>query len=103
MKLITLSYLLYPTPPPAQAHAHDTQAHTHAQAAQAHTQLDLWRAGLVEAFAAGIGTIALANFSRLVTILFDVFSTAVAMLLAKSAPGIVGGFAAWVGASTFGL
>ena len=58
----------------------------------------------MEAFAAaGIGTIALANFSRLVTILFEVFSTAVATLFAKSAPGIVGGFAALVGAFMFGL
>ena len=57
----------------------------------------------MEDFEAGIGTIALANFSRLVTILFEVFSTAVAMLLAKSAPGIVGGFAAFVGAVMFGL
>jgi hypothetical protein len=36
----------------------------------------------------------LANFSMSTTMLFDVFSTAVAMLFAKSAPGIVGGFAA---------
>ena len=57
----------------------------------------------MEDFAAVIGTIALANFSRLVTILFEEFSTAVAMLFAKSAPGIVGGFVAWVGASMFGL
>ena len=35
---------------------------------------------------------ALANFSRFTTILLDVFSTDVAMLLANSAPGIVGGF-----------
>ena len=49
-----------------------------------------------------MGTIALANFSRLVTILFDVFSTAVAMLSAKSTPGIAGGFAASVGVSMFG-
>jgi hypothetical protein len=37
---------------------------------------------------------ALANFSMLSTMLFEVFSTAVAMLFANSAPGIVGGFAA---------
>ncbi|NIQ89704.1 MAG: hypothetical protein GWN93_11900 [Deltaproteobacteria bacterium] len=49
-----------------------------------------------------MGTIALANFSRLVTMLFDVFSTAVAMLFAKSAPGIVGGFADLVGVFMFG-
>jgi hypothetical protein len=35
---------------------------------------------------------ALANFSKLTTTLLDVFSTAVAMLLAKSAPGIGVGF-----------
>ena len=57
----------------------------------------------MEDFAAGIGTIALANFSRLATILFEVPSTAVAMLFAKSAPGIVGGFAALAGAFMFGL
>ena len=50
-----------------------------------------------------MGTIELANFSMLVTMLFEVFSTAVAMLLAKSAPGIVGGFVAWLGAFMFGL
>ena len=58
----------------------------------------------MEAFAAdGVGTIALANFSRLLTILLEVPSAAVAMLFAKSAPGIVGGFAALVGAPMFGL
>ena len=36
----------------------------------------------------------LANFSRLATMLFAVFSTAFAMLLAKSDPGIDGGFTA---------
>jgi hypothetical protein len=36
---------------------------------------------------------ALANFSMLSTMLLEVFSTAVAMLFAKSAPGIAGGFA----------
>jgi len=50
-----------------------------------------------------MGTIALANFSMLVTILFEVFSTAVAMLLAKSAPGIVGGFVALLGVIMLGL
>jgi hypothetical protein len=44
----------------------------------------------------------LANFSRLVTMLFEVFSKAVAMSLAKSAPGIVGGFAASFGVLMFG-
>ena len=44
--------------------------------------------------AAGAGTIAFANFSMLATKLFDVVSTALAMLFAKSAPGIVGGFPA---------
>ena len=93
----------YPTPPLAQAQAHDTQAQAQAHVAQAHTQLASWRAGSVEDFACGIGRIALANFSRLATMLFEVFSTAVAMLFAKSAPGIVGGFADWVGVSMFGL
>jgi hypothetical protein len=37
---------------------------------------------------------AFANFSTFVTMLFEVVSTAVATLLAKSAPGIEGGFAA---------
>jgi hypothetical protein len=46
---------------------------------------------------------ALANFSMLTTMLLEVFSTAVAMLFANSAPGIVGGLAALVGESTFGL
>jgi hypothetical protein len=46
---------------------------------------------------------ALANFSMLTTMLFEVFSTAVAMLFANSAPGIFGGLAALAGASTFGL
>jgi len=58
---------------------------------------------LVEDLAVGIGTMALANFSRLTTMLFEVFSTAVAILFAKSAPGIVGGFPDWAGVSTFGL
>jgi hypothetical protein len=31
-----------------------------------------------------------------ITMLFAVFSKAVAMLFAKSAPGIVGGFASWL-------
>ena len=41
---------------------------------------------------------AFANLSRLTTILFEVFSTAVATLLANSAPGIAGGFVNCVGA-----
>jgi hypothetical protein len=45
----------------------------------------------------------LANFSMLVTMLFEVFSTAVAMLLANSAPGMVGGLADCVGALMLGL
>jgi hypothetical protein len=49
-----------------------------------------------------MGMIAFANFSMLTTILFAVPSTAVAMLFAKSAPGIVGGFADCAGVSTFG-
>lgn len=36
---------------------------------------------------------ALANFSRLSTMLLDVLSTAVAMLFANSAPRTAGGFA----------
>jgi hypothetical protein len=46
---------------------------------------------------------ALANFSKLVTMLLEVFSTDVAMLLANSAPGIVGGLADWAGALTLGV
>jgi hypothetical protein len=46
---------------------------------------------------------ALANFSRLTTMLFEVFSTAVAMLLAKSAPGIAGGGPDCEGTLTFGV
>ena len=46
---------------------------------------------------------ALANFSKLTTMLFEVFSTAVAMLLAKSAPGIVGGGPDCEGTLTFGV
>jgi len=38
-----------------------------------------------------------------VTMLLDVFSTAVAMLFANSAPGMVGGLAALAGALMFGL
>ncbi len=40
---------------------------------------------------------ALANFSMLSTMLPAVFSTAVAMLFANSAPGIAGGFAVVAG------
>ncbi len=40
---------------------------------------------------------AAANFSRLTTILFEVLSTEVAMLFAKSEPGTDGGFACEVG------
>ena len=50
-----------------------------------------------------MGSMALANFSISVTMLLEVFSTAVAMLSANCAPGIVGGLAAWVGALIFGL
>jgi hypothetical protein len=45
---------------------------------------------------------AFANFSKLTTMLFEVFSTDVAMLLAKSAPGICGGGPDCAGALTFG-
>ena len=44
----------------------------------------------------GAGTIEFANFSTFATMLFAVFSTDVAMLLAKSAPGMVGGDFGWV-------
>ena len=40
------------------------------------------------------GMMALANFSIFATMLLEVRSTAVAMLLAKSVPGMVGGFTA---------
>ena len=92
----------YAAPPPAQAQAHET--HAHAQAAQAHTQLELRCAGLCEVRGGGVaGIIAFENFSRFATMLLDVFSTAVAMLLAKSAPGIFGGDLALAGASMLGL
>jgi hypothetical protein len=45
----------------------------------------------------GGGRIELANFSKLTTILFALFSIAVAMLFAKSAPGIEGAFCVEVG------
>jgi hypothetical protein len=45
---------------------------------------------------------ALANFSMLTTMLFEVFSTDVAMVFAKSAPGIVGGLGDCAGALTLG-
>ncbi len=44
----------------------------------------------------------LANFSTFTTMLFEVFSTEVAMLFAKSAPGIAGGLADCAGALIFG-
>ena len=94
----------YPAPPPAQAQAHETHAQAQAQAAQAHTQLELRCAGLCEVRGGGVaGIIAFENFSRFATMLLDVFSTAVAMLLAKSAPGIFGGDLALAGASMLGL
>ena len=46
---------------------------------------------------------AFANFSMLTTMLFEVFSTAVAMLLANSAPGIAGGGPDCAGTLTFGV
>ena len=46
---------------------------------------------------------ALANFSMLSTMLFEVFPKASTTLFAKSEPGMVGGFALWAGVSTFGL
>ncbi len=44
-----------------------------------------------------------ANFSMLITMLFEVFSTEVAMLFANSAPGIAGGLVDCAGISMFGL
>jgi hypothetical protein len=46
---------------------------------------------------------ALANFSKFTTMLFEVPSTAVAMLFANSAPGIAGGLPDCAGALTFGM
>ncbi len=46
---------------------------------------------------------ALANFSRLTTMLFEVFSTEVAIVFAKSAPGIAGGLPDCAGTFTFGV
>jgi hypothetical protein len=96
--LMSLTLLLYPAPPPAQAQAHDTQAHTQAQDTQAHAQLAAWWTGSLEVLAAGAGNwmMALANFAMLATKLFAVFSTEATTLFAKSEPGIVGGLAAWV-------
>ncbi len=45
---------------------------------------------------------AFANFCRSATMPLEVFSTDVAMLFAKSAPGMVGGLADCIGAFTFG-
>ena len=45
----------------------------------------------------------LTNFSRLTTMLFEVFSTEVVIVFANSAPGITGGLADCAGASMFGL
>ena len=95
----------HPTPPEAQAQAHDTQAQTQAQAAQAHAQLERLRTGCLDVFCegGGVGMIEFANFSRLTTMLFAVPSTAVAMLFAKSAPGIFGGTVGPEGGSVLGL
>ena len=46
---------------------------------------------------------ALANFSTLTTMLFEVFSTDVAIVFAKSAPGIAGGGPDCAGALGFGV
>jgi hypothetical protein len=46
---------------------------------------------------------ALANFSMLTTMLFEVFSTDVAIVFAKSAPGIAGGGPDCAGALVFGV
>jgi hypothetical protein len=87
--------LIYPTPPPAHAQAQLTQAHAHAQLWQAQAQVALWCSGWWDAFGGGGGggRMAAANFSRLLTMLFEVCSMEVAMLLAKSAPGMLGGLA----------
>ncbi len=55
----------------------------------------LWCSGWWDAFGGGGGggRMAAANFSRLLTMLFEVCSMEVAMLLAKSAPGMLGGLA----------
>jgi hypothetical protein len=92
-----------PTPPPAQAHAHDTHAHAQAQVAQAQTQSAFSWAGSCEAFADEKGRMAFANFSMLTTIELEVFSTDLAMLLAKSAPGIDGALPDCIGVSMLGL
>ena len=39
----------------------------------------------------GLGIIEFANFSKLATMLLEVFSKDVTMLLANSAPGMIGG------------
>ena len=46
---------------------------------------------------------ALANFSKFTTMLLEVFSIEVAMLLAKSAPGIAGAGPDCAGALMFGV
>ena len=46
---------------------------------------------------------ALANFSRLTTMVLEVFSTDVAMLLANSAPGMAGAGPDCAGALMFGV
>ena len=46
---------------------------------------------------------ALANFSKFTTMLFEVFSNAVAMLFANSAPGMAGAGPDCVGTLTFGV
>jgi hypothetical protein len=62
----------------------------------------LWCVGSFEALDGGAGMIELANFSMLTTMLFAVLSSDVATLLAKSAPGMVGGFADGVGTCVLG-
>lgn len=66
-------------------------------------QLERWCAGLCEVFGGdAVGITALANFSMLETIFLDVFSTADAMLLANSEPGILGGAGDCAGEATLG-
>jgi hypothetical protein len=93
----------YLTPPPAQAQAHDTQAQAHAHSAQAQTQLAPLFAGWCDVWGGFAGMMEFANFSMLRTMFPEVFSSDVAMLLAKSAPGIAGGLADCAGMFVFGL
>jgi hypothetical protein len=102
LPIILFKRLIQCPPPPAHAQAHDTQAQAQAHAAHAQTQSALGCAGSWEVFAGG-GTMELANFSMLTTMLLEVFSTAVAMLFANSAPGMAGAGPDCAGALMFGV